>query len=55
MSYCNETGLPKFPAGTIIWGGSLVQVPRNNDRDPEVPEIQKRILTARGIRKKKYV
>ena len=52
-SYCNETGLFKLPAGIIIWGVSLVQVPRNNDRDPGVPEIQKRILTTRGNRKKK--
>ena len=52
-SNCNETGLSKLPAGMIIWGVSLVQVPRNNDRDPEVPEIQKRILTARGNCNKK--
>ena len=43
-SYCNERGLRKLPAGTIIWGVSLVQVPRNNDRDTEVPEIQNRTL-----------
>ena len=52
-SYCNETGLSILSAGMMILGVSLVQVPRNNDRDPEVPEIQKRILTTRGNRKKK--
>ena len=44
-SYCNETGFPKLPVDTIVLGVSLVQVPRNNDFDPEVPEIQNRTLT----------
>ena len=54
-SYCNQTGLSKLPAVTIIWGVSLVHVPRNNDRDPEVPEIQNRTLTTSGYRNKRYV
>ena len=55
MSYCKETGLSKLPTGTIIWGVSLVQVPRNNDRDPEVPETQNRTLTTRIYRNERYV